>query len=52
MSANCRNCETELSPNTVIVSETQESIRTYACRKCGTSLRAEDLTKSGRPEPE
>ncbi len=52
MSAKCPNCETELSPNTVIVSETQESIRTYACRKCGSSLKAEDLTKSGRPEPE
>ena len=52
MSTNCPNRETELIPNTGIVSKTQESIRTYVCRKCGTSLRAEDLTKSGRPEPE
>lgn len=52
VSARCPNCETDLSPNTVIVYEAQESIRTYSCRKCGTSLKAEDLTKSGRPEPE
>ena len=51
MSAKCPNCETELSPSTVIVSEIEESIKTYACRKCGTSLKAEDLTRSGRPEP-
>ena len=52
MSAKCPSCETELSPNTVIISETQESVRTYTCRKCGASLKAEDLTKSDRPEPE
>ena len=50
VSAKCPNCETELNPNIVIVSETQESTRTYACRKCGISLKAEDLTKSGRPD--
>ena len=44
MSATCPNCETELSPNTVIVSETPESVKTYSCRRCGTSLKSEDLT--------
>lgn len=33
--------------NTVIISETQESVRTYTCRKRGASLKAENLTKSG-----
>ena len=43
-SAKCPNCETELTPNTVIVSETQESVKTYSCRRCGASLKAEDLS--------
>ena len=36
----------QLSPNTVIVSETQENIRTFVCRKCGASLKLKDLTRS------
>jgi len=44
MSTKCPNCETGLDPNTVIVSETEESVKTYSCRRCGGSLKAEDLS--------
>lgn len=27
-------------------------MRTYACRKCGTSLKAEELTQSDKAEPD
>ena len=49
--AKCPNCETELSPYTISVSETQDNLITYACRNCETSLKLEDLKKLGRPEP-
>ena len=41
MSAKCPSCDTELTPDTVIVSETQESVKTYSCRRCGGSLKAD-----------
>ena len=44
MSSRCPSCETELTPNTVIVSETQESVKTYSCRRCGARLKVEDLS--------
>ena len=47
--AKCPNCETEQIPYTVSVYE--DTLGTYACRKCETSLKLEDLKKSDRPEP-
>jgi formate dehydrogenase maturation protein FdhE len=48
--AKCPNCETERSPYTISVCETEDTLGTYACRKCETSLKLEDLKKSGRSE--